>query len=150
MATVILYGRTETRILPMSVQVDVTREDEHGWWGYMNGETAFFSREKWTREEPPATRPPARANPTERPALLEIVAALTKATERADLPGMARASTLLAAHTGEVMAALVMCVPTIRLALDPRMPISVAEHAQAQHAARAILNLTGIDPAKEG
>jgi hypothetical protein len=92
----------------------------------------------------------ATADQAANPTLGEIVSALTAATERRDLEAMASGAAALAAYTGEAVAALVMCVPTIRLALDPRTTISVAEHAQAQHAARAILNLTGIDPAKEG
>jgi TPP-dependent indolepyruvate ferredoxin oxidoreductase alpha subunit len=84
------------------------------------------------------------------PTLGEIVSALTAATERRDLEAMASGAAALAAYTGEAVAALVMCVPTIRLALDPTTQISRTERMAAEHAARAILDLTGIDPAKEG
>jgi hypothetical protein len=168
----VLYRKVGTRILPMSVAVDLTREAETGWIGVVNGEARFFPREKWTREEPPASEGTgeviaysteeerralaeasalcARANPTERPALLEIVSALTVATERADLPGMTRAATLLASHAGALMAALVVCVPVVRDALADLPPEPSANRARAYTAARAILDLTGIDPAKEG
>lgn len=88
---------------------------------------------------------------TNNPTLAEISSALNDAMTRRDLAAMAKGTNDLALYAGNLLAALVACVPIIRTALDPRTEgISTTERMQAEACARAICKLTGIDVTKEG
>jgi hypothetical protein len=81
--------------------------------------------------------------------LAEIAADLAHATEQRSMAGMVKGATELAALAGAQLAALVLTIPVITYALRS-LPPSSAEHGRARAAAAALLELTGIDPSKEG
>lgn len=79
--------------------------------------------------------------------LAEITADLASSLDSRSWHGMVKASTELAAYSGDLLAALVACTPVVAAQLRVT-GVGHPAHPQAARAARLILDLTGIDPEK--